>query len=167
MGAMRNQCSAITVEGAVNSEPTEASGAGHLVVNVIFTDREETARALEAAGSLAASLGASIKLLAAQAVPFRLRLDEPQVSVDFTERLLSDLAGGLDQDGVEINPRLYLCRNALETIMRVLPPNSLVVIGGRKSWWPSAASRMARVFRSEGHHVLWIDLRNGSTSELP
>jgi hypothetical protein len=164
---MRNQYSALTAEGPVNSEPTQASGAGHLVVNVIFTDREGTARALKAADSLAASLGASIKLLAAQAVPFRLNLDEPQVSVDFTERLLSDLVGGLDQNGVEINPRLYLCRNPFETINQVLRPDSLVVIGGRKRWWPTAASRMARALRSRGHQVFWIDLRNRRASELP
>ena len=164
---MRNQYSAITAEGPVNSGSIEGTGAGHLVVNVIFTDRDGTARALEAADSLAASLGATIQLLAAQTVPFRLQLDEPLVSVDFTERLLSDLAGRSDQDSLQINPHLYLCRSPLETLKQVLRPNSLVMIGGRKRWWPTAASRMARALRSKGHQVFWIELRNGGTSELP
>lgn len=163
---MRNQYSTLTADGSLNSGATEGTGAGRLVVNVIFTDREGTALALETAGSLASCVGATVQLLAAQAVSFHLRLDEPQVSVSFTERLLSDLVGGLDHDGVEVKPRLYLCRNPLEAIKQVLRPNSIVVIGGRKHWWPTTASRMARALRSKGHQVFWTELPSGSTLEL-
>jgi hypothetical protein len=165
MGTMTNQYKGLTAARRVNSETAEGPGPRDLVVNVIFTDPEGTALALETAGSLAGSLGASIQLLAAQAVPYRLPLDEPQVSVRFAERLLSDLVDGLDQDAFETSARLYLCRNRLETLMRVLRPNSLVVIGGRKRWWPTAASRMARALRSKGHQVVFIDLRSRTASE--
>lgn len=166
MGTMRNQYNGLTAERWVNSETAEGPGPGDLVVNVIFTDPQRTALALETAGSLAGSIGARIQLLAAQAVPYRLPLDEPQVSVRFAERLLSDLVGGLEQAGFETSARLYLCRDRLETLMQVLRPNSLVVIGGRNRWWPTAASRMARALRSKGHQVVFIGLRSRATSEL-
>src|ERR1700737_4982392 len=126
IGTMTNQYNGLTAARWVNSETAEGPGPGHLVVNVIFTDPQGTALALETAGSLASSLGASIQLLAAQAVPYRLPLDEPQVSIRFAERILSELVGGLDQDAFETSARLYLCRNGLETLMQVLQPNSLV-----------------------------------------
>ena len=156
MGTMTNQYNGLTAARRLNSETAKGPGPGDLVVNVIFTDPQGTALALETAGSLACSLGASIQLLAAHPVPYRLPLDEPQVSVRFAERLLSDLVAGLDQDGFETSARLYLCRNRHETLMQILRPNSLVVIGGRRRWWPTTASRMARALRSKGHQVVFI-----------
>ena len=39
---------------------------------------------------------------------------------------------------VETIVRLYLCRDRFETLQAVLRPRSLVVIGGRRRWWPTS-----------------------------
>src|ERR1700680_1431955 len=54
--------------------------------NVIFTTPQATVAALKPAGSLARNLGASIQVRAAIAVPYKLPIDKPPVSVGFIER---------------------------------------------------------------------------------
>lgn len=138
-------------------QSSEAAGivsSGNLEVRVIFTDPRGTIAALKTAGTLAAGLGASIKLIAAQAVPYAYPLDRPPVNIGFTERLLSETCHQV-QGALETTVRLYFCRNRVETLLRVLAPNSLVVIGGRKGWWPTAERRLARTLRSKGHQVVF------------
>ena len=151
---------------SVSWETAEGLGPGRLEVNVIFTDPQATVAALKTAGSLARDLGACIRVRAAIAVPYALPLDKPPVSVGFTERLLSDLVCRLELDAFEPSVHLYLCRDQVETLLQVLRPNSLVVIGGRKHWWPTAESRMARALRSKGHRVVFIGLKKGTKSDL-
>src|ERR1017187_7688461 len=93
-------------------------------------------------------------------------LDKPPVSVRFTERLLSDLVCRLELDAFEPSVHLYLCRDQVETLLQVLSPNSLVVIGGRKHWWPTAERRVAKALRSKGHRVVFIGLKRGTKSDL-
>jgi hypothetical protein len=139
---------------------------GRLEVNVIFTNPQATAAALKIAGSLARDLGACIRVRAAIAVPYVLPLDNPPVSVRFSERLLSDLLCGLELDAFEPSVHVYLCRDRLQTLSSVLVHNSLVVIGGRKHWWPTAESGMAKALRSRGHRVVFIGLKRGTKSGL-
>jgi hypothetical protein len=42
-------------------------------------------------------------------------------------------------------------------LLRTLSPNSLVVIGGRKKWWPTNEKLTARRLRKAGHKVLFIE----------
>ena len=147
-------------------DTAEGLGPKRLEVNVIFTDPQATAAALKTAGSLARDLGACIRVRAAIAVPYALPLDKPPVSVRFTERLLSDLVCRLELDAFEPSVHLYLCRDQVETLLQVLSPNSLVVIGGRKHWWPTAERRVAKALRSKGHRVVFIGLKRGTKSDL-
>jgi hypothetical protein len=170
MGTMKVLLSsAVTkpVRPSVSWETTEGLGPKRLEVNVIFTDPQATAVALKTAGSLARDLGACIRVRAAIGVPYEFPLDKPQVSVGFIEELLSNLVHRLELDTFEPIVHLYLCRNRSETLLQVLSPNSLVVIGGRKHWWPTAERRMARSLRSKGHRVVFIGLRTGWKSGLP
>src|ERR1019366_9439298 len=169
MGVMKDQCNSAIAKPARSSvswETAEVLGSGRLEVNVIFTDPQATAAALKTAGSLARDLGACIRVRAAIAVPYALPLDKPPVSVRFTERLLSDLVCRLELDAFEPSVHLYLCRDQVETLLQVLSPNSLVVIGGRKHWWPTAERRMARALRSKGHRVVFVGLKRGTKSDL-
>src|ERR1019366_6334285 len=169
MGVMKDQLdSAITKpeRPSVSWEAAEGLGPRRLEVNVIFTDPQATVAALKTAGSLARDLGACIRVRAAIAVPYALPLDKPPVSVRFTERLLSDLVCRLELDTFEPSVHLYLCRDQVETLLQVLSPNSLVVISGRKHWWPTAERRMARALRSKGHRVVFIGLKKGTKSDL-
>ena len=166
---MKNQSNTAIAKPARPSaiwDTAEGLGPKRLEVNVIFTDPQATAAALKTAGSLARDLGACIRVRAAIAVPYALPLDKPLVSAGFIEELLSDLVCRLELDAFEPSVHLYLCRDQLKTLLGVLVPNSLVVIGGRKYWWPTAERRVAKALRSKGHRVVFIGLKPGTKSDL-
>jgi len=166
---MNKLCSASTVEQFKPSEPWETAtsrGPETFEVNVIFTDPRATAAALHAAQSLARGLGAVIRLRAGIVVPVRLPLDQPLVSVQFVERLLRKLAEQLELADCEITVHLYVCRNWVETLLDVLRPGSLVVVGGRRRWWPSAASRVASALHAKGHRVTFVPAKGEAAESL-
>jgi len=103
---------------------------------------------------LASKLSARISLLAAHVVPYPLPLLDPAVRPEFLERSLLHLA--LSHD-VETNVQIYLCRDSVETLNRVLPAGATVVIGGRKRWWRTAEQRLARALAHHGRSIFFID----------
>ena len=123
-----------------------------LSIAVIFTSVESTLAALKEAGTLASSLGARISLLVPQVVPYPLALESPPVLLEFNERRFQLIAS---QSPVEIAVRIYLCRDGLGTLMNVLSPGSIVVIGGQKRWWPTREKNLARQLRRDGHEVFF------------
>jgi hypothetical protein len=136
------------------AQPAVSRSNCKLDLQVIFTDLPKTTAALAAARTLARDLGARITLMAAQIVPYPLPLAEPDVPVEFTERVMESLAVD-NEAAVEI----YLCRDRDEAIRRALPPNSLVILGARKwRWWPSWESRLARLLRHDGQRVLVVTI---------
>jgi hypothetical protein len=141
--------------------------SGPLAVNVIFTDVQSTAAALKFAQSFARELGARISLRAAIAVPFQLPLDRPQISVAFLQDAMRELVAQLKSETFDPTIHLYLCRDRVWALSQVLKPNSLVVIAGRKRWWPTAETRMARALRAKGHRVIFVDSKTRSASERP
>jgi hypothetical protein len=151
----------------VTQETIPGADSDQLEVNVIFTDEETTAGALKSAESLAKGLGACIRLRAAIVVPFRLSLDQPPVSVRFMEQRLCKLVDQWEQEGPDPSIHLYVCRDRIEAMLLVLRPNSLVVIGDRKRWWPTAMSRMAGILRAKGHRVVVVDVKRKTTRRLP
>ena len=122
-----------------------------LNVSVVFTSADATLAALKEAGDLARSLGGHITLIVPQIVPYPLPLTSPPVSADFHERRLRVIASGCR---VEARVCIYLCRDPLETLRSVLKPHSVVVVGSRKRWWPTAEKRLAAKLRSAGHEVI-------------
>jgi hypothetical protein len=141
----------------VSSKGVDEQEPSRLVVNLIFTNQQATVQALESVECLARDLGACIRLRAAIAVPYSLPFDEPAVSAAFLERSLFDLISRFARDGFQATAHLYLCRDREKAFLQVLGPNSLVVIGGRKRWWPTDASRLATGLRSAGHRVVFVD----------
>src|ERR1041385_7330059 len=122
-----------------------------LDVSVVFTSPPATVSALKRAGVLASKLSARVTLVVAQVVPYPLPLESPPVLLDFSEKRFAEI----DQASpVQTIVRLYLCRDLLQTLKTVLRPRSLVVIGGRKHWWPTRERRLARTLRREGHEVI-------------
>jgi hypothetical protein len=152
---------------AVTQEVTPRFPSGPLEVNVIFTDVQSTAAALNFAQSFARELGARISLRAAVAVPFQLPLDQPHISVAFLQDVMRKLVAQLEKDTFEPTVHLYFCRDRVRALSQVLRPNSVVVIAGRRRWWPTAETRMARALRAEGHRVIFVDSRARSASERP
>jgi hypothetical protein len=89
-----------------------------------------------------------------QVVPHPLPLETPPVLVEFNENRFRVIAS---ESPVETSVQIYLCRNRMEMLLRMLSPNSLVVIGGQKKWWPTSERLMARRLRQAGHKVIFIE----------
>jgi hypothetical protein len=145
------------------SQAGPASSQALLEVNVIYTNPQATAAALQCAESLARDLRATIRLRACVVVPWQLALDEPHVSVAFTERMLSGLLSRLAGDSTEHAVDLYVCRDWRETLLQVLDPKSPVVIGRGNRWWPGPENRLAKDLRSKGYRVIIADSRAAET----
>ena len=123
-----------------------------LNVAVVFTSVESTLAALQEAGTLANSLGARIQLVVPQVVPYPLPLDSPPVLVEFNENRFRVMAS---ESPVETSVQIYLCRDRFETLVSVLKPGSIVVLGGQNRWWPTKEERLARKLRRAGYEVFF------------
>ena len=136
-------------------EPITDRAEHRLEVTVVFTSHSGTAAALKSAGVLASKLSAHITLVVPQIVPYPLPLESPPVLLQFSEQRFDEIT---KLSAVETVVRLYLCRDRWETLKAVLRPRSLVVIGGRKRWWPTREKRLARQLRRAGHEVVFAEM---------
>jgi hypothetical protein len=150
----------IKLDGRSDQGPIIWEQAGHagedqeLEINVIFTTIPGTLAALRLAGQYARDLRGRISILATEIVPYPLPLERPPVVPEFTTRCYRTLAA--DQR-VETHVQVYLCRDSRQALLQALKPNSLVVMGGRKRWWPTREQALARILRSHGHQVIFVD----------
>ena len=136
----------LAAEGAAGGADSE------LDIAVIYTSIKPTLSALRRAASLANHLRAHITLMVPQIVPYPLPLTAPPVPIDFTERRFRVIAS---ETPVETTVRIYLCRSRREALTAALRPHSLVVIGDRGGWWPTAEKRLGRQLRRAGHEVVF------------
>lgn len=139
----------------LSKPPLAGSAPPRFNISVVFTSVEATLAALRKAATLAGRLRARITLLVPQIVPYPLPLTSPPVLLDFNERRFRLLA---EEASVETSVRLYLCRDARDMLRGALQPHSVVVLGGRKRWWPTSESRLARILRRAGHEVVFEEL---------
>lgn len=131
-----------------------ARSEARLNIDVVFTSVDATLAALRKAADLASRLDARITLLVPQVVPYPLPLESPPVLFDWNERRFRVIA---EQCSVETSVRLYLCRDRVQTLCTVLQPHAFVVLGGRRRWWPTPDSRLARTLRRAGHEVIFAE----------
>jgi hypothetical protein len=120
-------------------------------VNVVYTHIPKAARSLDVASGLARGLGARLTVHVAHVIPYPLELKSPQVPVQFAEQQLLGMAG---QQPVDTAIRIYLCRDLTQTIRQVLKPDSVVIIVGRKRWWPTRERLLAAALKRDGHRVI-------------
>lgn len=128
--------------------------AGALEISVVFTTVRSTIETLKRAGALAQPLNARITLLVPQIVPYPFPLASPPVLLDFNERRVFNLAS---RSPVETVVRIYLCRDRWEALSKVLACHSLVLLGGRRTWWRAAEARLAKRLRRLGHEVVLFE----------
>jgi hypothetical protein len=144
----------ISLVTGVPARPLAEETDSKLNISVIFTSVDATLAALKEAGELAANLGGRITLIVPQTVPYPLPLTDPPVLLNYNERRLRVIAGGCR---VETRVSIYLCRDPVETLRSVLKPHSLVIVGSRKRWWPTAEKRLASHLRHAGHEVVVME----------
>src|SRR5215470_10777867 len=137
------------------AHPTAGEPAPGLNISVVFTSVDATLAALKEAARLACSLSARITLLVPQVVPYPLPLESPPVLLDWNERRFRVIA---TESAVETTVQIYLCRDRLDALGVVLLPHSLVVVGARRRWWPTAERRLARQLRRSGHEVILTEM---------
>jgi hypothetical protein len=127
-----------------------------LEVNVLFTSTWATIAAANVAGTLAHDLGARIRVIVPQVVPFPLPLSEPTVKPEFTANRIHEVLSRYPL-GVDVDVQVCLCREKWSAALTALKPESLVLIGGRRGFWPTEESRLARALQRRGHEVVFVE----------
>jgi hypothetical protein len=142
--------------GTVATVHTAERPKPRLEVVVVFTDAAGTLAALKNAEGLAQRLDAHLRLLVPYEVPYVLPLAKPPVPVEFLEGQIRELAAKINLD---VAAQVYLCRDKKRALDILMKPHSLVVVGGKKRWWPTAAQSLAQSLEARGHQVIFTDLR--------
>jgi hypothetical protein len=124
---------------------------------VLHTRTEGTLRALRTAATLANGLGARIRLLVLEVVPYPLGLDAPDVPVAFSRRHFRTIAADAR---IETNIDIRIGRDVGQMLESALKPKSVIVMGARPGWWPTPERRLANRLRRQGHQVLFANFPN-------
>ncbi len=133
--------------------PIRDPQSSSLPVAVVYTSASATVLALKRAGNLAKELDARIRVIVPQVVPYPLPLDQPAV---YPERAARRFLTRIDGHSIESQIEVLLCRDAAQAIHQMVAPESLLVLGGRASWWPTREKRLAKDLRRAGHHVIFV-----------
>lgn len=124
-------------------------------VTVIFTTPDATIAALRVAATLGRSSNAPIRLIAQQPPSYAVPQDGPAVanpveSPAFRARLAREVDARVD---------VLVCvtRRVADLARSLLRRGSLVVIGGRHSWWPTRQERLRRALEAQGLFVVFVN----------
>ena len=123
-------------------------------VHVVFTSIDDTLAAVRVAGDFAKALGVPVTLIHVRTVRYELPVDEPGgMSPVATDAFI----GRLRAEGLDMRVRVYLCRDRRPAIRLAFKPHSLIVVAGRRGWWPTESERWRRMLEAAGHFVVFID----------
>jgi hypothetical protein len=129
-----------------------SSGVGG--VYVLFTRVDDTLRAVAAARRLANAMKSGLTLVHIRSVGFAAPLEEPGgLSPVETDAFRAQL----EAQDCDVRVRVCLCRDAFGALRAWLREPSVVVIGGRRRWWPTRTERWRRALEAEGHFVVSVD----------
>src|SRR5262245_39112264 len=107
-------------------------------VYVVYTTVEETLAALRVADSLARAMHVPLTLVHFRTVPYVSAVGAPDgVSPVETDAFADELRAA----GFDMRVRVLLCRTPRQGIPYAFKPHSLVVVSGRRSWWPFGGHR--------------------------
>lgn len=124
-------------------------------VSVLFTTEEETLAAARVGSVLAEAMAVPLTVIHFRTVPYPLSVHAP-VGVSPVE---SDVfRHGLESCGIDARVRVFLCRKRESVIPMAFKGHSLIIMGGKRRWWPTAAQRLRRRLEAAGHFVLFVDV---------
>ena len=135
-------------------------------ITVIYTTEEGTAAALRSAADLSVRLDARVTLAVLDVVPNARALSEPTVPIRQIEERSLRVVTESGVRGTSIRIQIWLCRDLRNCLRQILNSHSLIVLGGRVGWWPSAEQKLQRWLAGMGHHVILADVRAGACTEL-
>ncbi len=123
-------------------------------VSLVYTGFDETLSAVRVAADLAKKMGVPLRVVHFRTVPRQNDVQcpdglSPVETEAFTERLRCEQ--------IDARVRVYLCRDELKTIPYAFKPHSIVVIGGRHSWFPTRIERWRHALEDAGHFVVLVD----------
>ena len=128
------------------------------VVYVVYTTVDETLAAVRTALDFANVLNVPVTVVHVRTVSYSLPVDAPAgispiETEDFRQRLLAD--------GLHVNLNVTLCRDERAAVTSVFGGHALIVVAGRRRWWPTRAQRLRRALEAAGHFVVFVDTRAG------
>jgi hypothetical protein len=123
-------------------------------VSVIYTTVDDTLEAARIGGALARAMGVPLRVVHFRAVPRQVPVDQPD---GLSPIETTAFVARLREEGITARIRVYLCRDQATTIPFAFRPNSIVVVGGRRSWWPTRAERWRDALEGAGHFVVFVD----------
>ena len=124
-------------------------------VSVLYTTEEETLAAAHVAALLAEAMGVALTVIDVRTVPYPLSVDAP-AGVSPAEG--DAFKQRLEAEGIDARVRVFLCRNRKNVVPKAFRGHSLIVIGGKRRWWPTTTDRWRRRLESAGHFVLTVDV---------
>jgi hypothetical protein len=132
--------------------------SGELELVVPYTDPALTRALLRKAAALTAGLEARISLVAVHAVPFPADLRFPTSEHAFLVDQLIELA---DECPLPVAPQVVLARSREEGFRHALRPESTVLVGTHRHFWPTSEERLARMLVYDGHKVALLHIEQG------
>jgi hypothetical protein len=109
----------------------------------LFTQTRQRRLPLYLAAEVADHLGATIRILVPQIVPYPCLLEFLPVDPVFRIKdLITTAVGGSVDTYIDVR----LCRDAYQGITQSLSPESIILIGGRKRWWLTREQRLLNVW---------------------
>ena len=123
-------------------------------VYVVFTSIDDTLAAVRVAHDFANAMAVPLTLIHLRVVPYSLPVDEP-TGVSPVETV--GFVGRLRAEGFNLRVRVCLCRGERRAIPGAFKPHSLIVMAGRRSWWPTRTERWRRALEAAGHFVVFVD----------
>lgn len=129
-------------------------GDSGLDAHVIYTRHAATLSALSWVSRLGCKLGVRPAVLMFYVLPISLPLAWRFVPKGFLEGRVRALK---ESAFVDFSIRIYLCRSSRQSLRQILKPGSLVVVGGKRRWWPTDEQRLVARLRKEGHQAFLVE----------
>jgi hypothetical protein len=137
---------------ALDRQKTAAVATDVLRVVIPYTTPELTRTALHHAGT-STGLGVWVTLIDVQVVPFPCPMDQPPINKKYSQHRLEEL---LRETGLNGHTSVLYTRDLAQGFRQALGSNSLVILAGKKRWWPTRQKRLARDLSKAGHQVMLL-----------